>query len=232
MPSLRNVLPSLGFALSVSVTAQAGDAAIAACADIEDQSIRIECLEAAIRVLTADEASEVTGTGSTGSPSAAGEPRDSPAAGPGADPQVSVPAPVAGEARVAGEAEKTPAERPAERPASAQDTEPAGTEGQAQPVSQLGADQVRARSESREERLARLQSASGLRVADYSTVPFRRLQVELENGQIWRQIQGDTQRIRVSLNRNQTVDIEESALGGFKLRLNEIKRTIRVQRIR
>jgi len=150
------------------------------------------------------------------------------AAGPGADPQVSVPAPVAGEARVAGEAEKTPAERPA----SAQDTEPAGTEGQAQPVSQLGADQVRARSESREERLARLQSASGLRVADYSTVPFRRLQVELENGQIWRQIQGDTQRIRVSLNRNQTVDIEESALGGFKLRLNEIKRTIRVQRIR
>lgn len=71
-----------------------------------------------------------------------------------------------------------------------------------------------------------------LRVAGYDTIPWRRLQVELENGQVWGQIEGDTQRIRVNLERNQTVDIEESGLGGYKLRLNEIERTIRVERIR
>jgi hypothetical protein len=36
----------------------------------------------------------------------------------------------------------------------------------------------------------------------------------------------------VNLERNQSVDIEESGLGGYKLRLNEISRTIRVERIR
>ena len=40
------------------------------------------------------------------------------------------------------------------------------------------------------------------------------------------------QEIRVTVERNPTVDITESALGGYKLRLNEIRRTIRVQRIR
>lgn len=92
----------------------------------------------------------------------------------------------------------------------------------------IGAEQVRSRQQS----AADLESARGLRVVRYGSVPFRRLQVELENGQVWRQIEGDTQRIRVSLERNQTVDIEESGLGGYKLRLNEIGRTIRVERVR
>lgn len=92
----------------------------------------------------------------------------------------------------------------------------------------IGAGQVKARSSSS----ATLESAHGLRVAGYSTVPYRRLQIELENGQVWRQIEGDTQRIRVDLTRNQTVDINESSLGGYKMRLNEIHRTIRVERIK
>ena len=54
----------------------------------------------------------------------------------------------------------------------------------------------------------------------------------LENGQVWRQIKGDTQQVRVDLERNQTVDIEESSLGGYKLRLNEMRRTIRVERVK
>lgn len=99
----------------------------------------------------------------------------------------------------------------------------------------IGAAQVEAnarRSLSREEALALLESASNLPVAGYRTVPYERLVVELENGQVWRQIKGDTQRIRVDLGRNQTVDISESSLGGYQLRLNEIRRTIRVERIR
>ncbi|HEX2138532.1 MAG TPA: hypothetical protein VHG33_02350 [Woeseiaceae bacterium] len=114
---------------------------------------------------------------------------------------------------------------PVEAPPEISESKPAeGTEA----ADSIGARQVRARQRS----AADLESARGLRVARYDTVPFRRLQVELENGQVWRQIEGDTQRVRVDLERNRTVDIEESALGGYKLRLNEIARTIRVERIR
>lgn len=95
----------------------------------------------------------------------------------------------------------------------------------------LGAEQLRSRNRTPEERAEELEAASGLRVARYGTVPFRRLQVYLENGQVWRQIQGDTQRLRVDLDRNQTVDITESSLGGYRLRLNEMRRTIRVERV-
>ena len=100
------------------------------------------------------------------------------------------------------------------------------------PVEGIGADQVRLRKQSAADIEASLESASGLRVARYREVPYRRLQIELENGQVWRQIAGDTQRLRVDLERNQTVDIDESRISGYKLRLNEIKRTIRVERIR
>ena len=96
----------------------------------------------------------------------------------------------------------------------------------------IGQEQVNARTETREERQARLSEARGLNVAEFEYVGYRKLQVRLENGQIWRQIKGDVQEIRISTDRNPTVDITESSLGGYKLRLNEIKRTIRVQRIR
>ena len=96
----------------------------------------------------------------------------------------------------------------------------------------IGAEQVRARNESAAEREARLASAAGLRVVAYREVPYQRLEVELENGQVWRQIKGDTQHIRVDLSRNRTVDIEESSLGGYKLQLNEMRRTVRVERVK
>lgn len=100
------------------------------------------------------------------------------------------------------------------------------------PTDTIGAEQVRARNETSAEIAARLASVTGLKVAAYSEVPYQRLQVELENGQIWRQISGDTQHVRVDLQRNQTVDIEESQISGYRLRLNEMRRTIRVERIK
>ena len=125
----------------------------------------------------------------------------------------------------------------------ASDPSPAPLEGSvAQPVSQIdtvstevtdiGAEQVAAKHRTQEEFVANLESARGLRVASYDTVLFQRLLVRLENGQVWRQIKGDTQTVNVDLRRNQTVDITESSLGGYRLRLNEIRRTIRVQRIK
>ena len=95
----------------------------------------------------------------------------------------------------------------------------------------IGASQVIARTQSKEEMLQQLEKAAGLVVARYDTVPYERLQVTLENGQVWRQISGDTQQIRVDLQRNQTVDISESSLGGYKMQLNEMRRSVRVERV-
>ncbi|MFQ5548004.1 MAG: hypothetical protein ACE5FV_06930 [Woeseia sp.] len=118
------------------------------------------------------------------------------------------------------------------RQASSGDIEVAQEDTTEAVESDIGVEQVEARTATREELIAGLKTASGVRVVVYSEVPYRRLQVELENGQVWRQIKGDTQQIRVDLGRNQTVDIAESSMGGYKLRLNEIRRTIRVERIR
>jgi len=96
----------------------------------------------------------------------------------------------------------------------------------------IGADQVIARNQTREEMIEELEKEEGLRVASYDKVPYERLVVTLENGQVWRQIKGDTQNIRVDLKRNQTVDITESSISGYKLRLNEMRRMIRVERVR
>ena len=96
----------------------------------------------------------------------------------------------------------------------------------------IGAEQVAARTQTREEQEDALEKELGLVVAKYEWVPYERLVVTFENGQVWRQIKGDVTRIRTSLERNQTADITESGLGGYKLRLNEIRRTIRVERIR
>ena len=93
----------------------------------------------------------------------------------------------------------------------------------------IGARQVRQRGQPAG---AELEAVRDLRVAGYTQVPDRRLQIELENGQVWRQIAGDSQRLRADLRRNQTVDIEETRLGGYRLRLNEMNRTLRVERIR
>ncbi len=94
----------------------------------------------------------------------------------------------------------------------------------------LGAEQVSAR-ESRgrpSEPLPRMNAA----VRSVEVIPFRRLQVTLDNDQVWRQIRGDTQRINERRAREQTVEIWESNLGGYRMRLNEMERTIRVERIR
>lgn len=96
----------------------------------------------------------------------------------------------------------------------------------------IGAAQVKALARTRDEPIDRLAAARGLAVEKFAKVGYRQLEVRLKNGQVWRQIRGDVQDIRVSASRNPTVDIIESSLGGYRLSLNEIQRTIRVRRIR
>ncbi len=122
---------------------------------------------------------------------------------------------------------------PEESPAIA---EPVGgvdqTEVSEEKPSGIGAEQVLARQQTQEERSAALQRSESLDVESYRELAFGRLQVTLTNGQVWEQIKGDTRKVRADLRKNQTVDITESSLGGYKLRLNEMRREIRVRRIR
>lgn len=96
----------------------------------------------------------------------------------------------------------------------------------------IGAEQVIANNQARAVQKEARQQAQGMVIAKYEWVPYERLVVTFENGQVWRQIKGDTRRVRTSLERNQTADITESGFGGYMLRLNEIRRTIRVERVR
>ena len=183
--------------------------AIAECSKIASTGDRILCLEEALRSLDSD-APPVT---------------EAPAvvdAAPVVGDDIATAAAAAGVAAT-GESEET-------EPAVAAEPRPAET-GDAD----IGAEQLEARARrnmSREEALASLESAHNLAVAEYRTVPYDRLVVELENGQVWRQIKGDVQKIRVNLSKNQTVDIMESSLGGYQLRLNEMRRIIRAERIK
>jgi hypothetical protein len=116
-------------------------------------------------------------------------------------------------------------------PAASQEALPAAPQAAPQAAAGIGAEQVIARSQTRAEKREALAGESGLAVSQYEVIPYERLLITLENGQVWRQIKGDTQSVRVNLEKNQTVDISESALGGYKLRLNEMRRSIRVERV-
>jgi hypothetical protein len=55
----------------------------------------------------------------------------------------------------------------------------------------------------------------------------------LENGQVWRQLQGDSTVIRLP-NKDKvfTVTIKRGPLGNYMMKINELKRSIRVRRIK
>ena len=58
------------------------------------------------------------------------------------------------------------------------------------------------------------------------------LQVHLENGQTWRQIQGDTQLVELIGRSPVSAEIWRSGFGGYRMRLPEIRRVLKVERIR
>lgn len=244
--NLKLYLAAFIACVSVNARAQTTDAddVIAACARIAAVGDRILCLENAVRGMSDETASaptsETPGADNAGNAAQVAVDRE---AEP--EPQETGGDPVTG-AEVETAASTVADYEPAASPETATEVTTATTSAvtsaptiKAEVVSdsateddEIGAEQVRARAMSQEERLAALDSAENLRVASYSKVPFEKLVVELENGQVWRQIKGDVQKIRVNLRRNQTVSISESRFGGYQLRLNEIQRTIRVQRIR
>lgn len=59
-----------------------------------------------------------------------------------------------------------------------------------------------------------------------------RLQVVLDNGQIWRQIEGDTQIVTLRNGDPVAVEMWSSGFGGFRMRMPGIGRTLKVERLR
>jgi hypothetical protein len=120
------------------------------------------------------------------------------------------------------DAEPTPAAAAAPAVAPAPSTPPA------RPT--LGEDQIasrerKARNEAPDERMH-------AQIASHGIIGYRSLELHLDNGQVWRQLSADTQRIRLPDGRPLPVEVWQSRLGGYQMRIHDIDRTIRVERVR
>lgn len=62
--------------------------------------------------------------------------------------------------------------------------------------------------------------------------PLNRLEMRLGNGQVWRQIQSDMQVVDLPADAPVAVEIWRSGFGGYRMRLTELGRTLKVERLR
>ena len=69
-------------------------------------------------------------------------------------------------------------------------------------------------------------------VTDYSMTPFGKFIVFLDNGQVWRQIPGDTEPARFSKSGKNTVTIERGALGSYNMHIDDGVKTYKVTRVK
>lgn len=232
----------------MTATALGQDAAdgIEKCAAAPSDAERIACLEALIRNAggTADAARV-----------APDEPPDAPAVVTESPPAVATEA--AGPPEVAHGADATPTPMPAaeaagvEEPLPAQEVpEPAASAVAAPATSapgsnveqesgrtvgsldraaaELGAEQVAVR-ESRDDETLVVQAM----VISHREVGYQKLRVELDNGQIWQQTNGDRQRVLRKLRNSPQFDVElwGTKTGGYRMHIPSQNLTIRVERL-
>jgi len=201
--------------ISAAGAAVAQERAIENCSQMPNEELRIACLEEALM------AAYRTGPAAEDQPDGAGPQLDTGAVQ--AAPSAQGKTPEDAENRSQGSLARS---NPSPAPGSGPAADAVVREG-----NELGSEQVEARQRSRE-----IDTSDGARletgVSEIKTVPYRRLQITLDNGMIWRQISGDVQRLRVDEDDVSTVEVWETRLGGYKLKLNGPGRTIRVERIR
>lgn len=123
-------------------------------------------------------------------------------------------------------------EQPNTASAAVPESSPAATEVATRP--ELGAEQVAARTPAPRDTSSPEPERQQFAVASTRTVPYEKLEISLANGQVWRQIKGDNQKIRIPRKHRDdlTVEIWRAPVSGYKLRLTELRRTIRVERLR
>jgi hypothetical protein len=70
-------------------------------------------------------------------------------------------------------------------------------------------------------------------VTDYAFTPFGKFIVFLDNGQVWRQEEGDTDRAHFAKNpKDNTVTISRGFLGSYNLTVNDSGNLIKVKRVK
>lgn len=96
---------------------------------------------------------------------------------------------------------------------------------------ELGAEQVAALTGERDaQEQEERQRVHATVVAFRERVPGQ-LMFELDNGQIWRQTDGDTQRLRLSRGATPEVEMWATRLGGYRMHFLEMDRVLMVQRM-
>lgn len=195
--------------LAGSVCLASVDETISDCALLESKDARIACLEHALRRL--DDGGDVASTAEAVVSETPQEPAPVDPA-----PVEEPPPPV--EAVKAADA--PPASAPEPGPADKADP----------PVAQLGSEQVEAHHRSKAEVATVLRAT----VVDFDFFGYRRLRVQLDNGQIWRQIDGDRTSVERELRNETSFDVElwGTGLGGYRMRIAELDRTLRVERLK
>lgn len=98
---------------------------------------------------------------------------------------------------------------------------------------ELGADQIAAR-EQRANNVKIDNNRQSFEVVSSREVPYKKLEVTLANGQVWRQIKGDSRVIRVPkrFEESMTVEIWNARFSGYKMYLKDLRKTIRVERLK
>lgn len=85
------------------------------------------------------------------------------------------------------------------------------------------------RAKREEDKSARLDAG----VAEISVGPLKNVTVVLDNGQMWRQPDGDRVLIRPPKDQSRlTATVTKAAFGGYWMRINELDRQFRVKRIK
>jgi hypothetical protein len=70
-------------------------------------------------------------------------------------------------------------------------------------------------------------------VVDYSFTPFGKFIVFLDNGQIWRQVEGDSDQARFLKNaKDNKVAISRGMIGSYNLQINDSARIFKVKRVK
>lgn len=99
------------------------------------------------------------------------------------------------------------------------------------PAMELGAEQVEARQSgsSVSERAPR-ETLHAAIIAAQEPIPGQMV-LELDNGQVWRQIDGDARALR-SIRGSTPVEITRARLGGYRMTLLDQRQMLRVERLR
>jgi hypothetical protein len=196
--------------------------AIARCATHDAKDTRIACLESELR-RTADNETGVSHTASTTPVEPASRRSEIPPVPPESTAQQaeSPQSPIA----VTG---ASGSDRLATPPAA--EIRPMPEESRRSGIGELGAEQVARRSQSKADADPPVRAS----VVSVSFVGYERLVVELDNGQIWRQTNGDRANVARDLRNEQTFEVEmrKTGLGGYRMYLVPLERTIRVERLK